>query len=224
MVARGTAESMRLRERSRRSERRRALIIRSPSACRSSSLTSCLLIRWSRRHKIRDQARSAAATVSVATRTEAIALTDRSSTRCGSMPGSMSIAVSRTTFWPISIIIATAITAVSLMMLFRNSVQPRAPNTRLRPLRSEMREASGKILSGTMRGGLWATEARTPAAVRRTAFGARGNDEYQHEEGRGQRGEERRLAGKSDFATLDRIVEPLFRWLFGFVLGVDVVA
>ena len=136
-------------------------------------MTSCLLIRWSRRQRIRDQARSAAATTTVATSTAAIVLTQRSSTRCGSMPGSMSIAVSRTTFWPISIIIATAITAASLMRLFRNSVQPRAPNTRLRPLRSEMREASGRILSGTMRGGLWATEARTPAAVRRMTVGRR---------------------------------------------------
>ena len=84
---------MRLRERSRRSERNRALIIRSPSACRSSSFSSCLLMRLSRRQRIRDQARSAAATASVATSTAATVLTQRSSTRCGSMPGSTSIAV-----------------------------------------------------------------------------------------------------------------------------------
>src|ERR1700734_2681284 len=69
--------------------------------------------------------------------------------------------------------IATAITAASLIRLFKNSVQPRAPNTRLRPLRNEMREASGKILSGTMRGVLCAREARTPATVRRIIVGKR---------------------------------------------------
>ncbi len=55
-------------------------------------------------------------------------------------------------------------------------------------------------------------------------LGARGNDEYEHEEGRGQRGEQRRLARKSDFAALDRIMEPLLCRLLGFVFGIDVAA
>jgi hypothetical protein len=129
-----------------------------------------------------------------------------------------------------------------------------------------MREASGKILSGTLRGVVCATETRTPATVRRITvgirkrvaaltrgparartssprsirhpagssmrptsavrrgFGVGGNDEYEHEEGRGQRREQRRLAGKGNLAALDRVMEPLFRRLLCFVFRVDVAA
>ncbi len=55
-------------------------------------------------------------------------------------------------------------------------------------------------------------------------FGVAGNDEYEHEEGRGQRGEQRRLPRKGDFAALDRIMEPLFCRLLSFVFRIDVAA
>src|SRR5260370_42464789 len=55
-------------------------------------------------------------------------------------------------------------------------------------------------------------------------FRMRGDHEYEHEEGRGKRGEERRLARKGDFAALDRIVEPLFCRLLSFVFRIDVAA
>ncbi len=51
-----------------------------------------------------------------------------------------------------------------------------------------------------------------------------GNDEYEHDEGRGERGEQRRLSRKGDFAALDRIMEPLFGRLLSFVFRVDVAA
>ena len=60
-VARGTAVIIRLRARSRASERSRDLTIGSPSDCLSSSLTSCLVMRRSCRQWKRDQTRSTAA-------------------------------------------------------------------------------------------------------------------------------------------------------------------
>src|SRR5579871_5198552 len=66
---------------------------------------------------------------------------------------------------------ATIATAVSLRRLLKYSMAPRIPKRRWKPLRGEMREKSGMIRSGTIRGAACATEATTPAHVRSAAVG-----------------------------------------------------
>ena len=197
-------------------------------------------MRLSRRHKMRDQTRSAAATASVATSTAAIVLTASPRMRSGRGPGIVVHRGQDDALLTDQHHAGHASTAAALIRLLPNSTSPRAPNTRRRPARGEMREKSGMMRSGTMRGAAWATEATTPASAssattgqRKSAGGggeragqrqrvlaardppaggvvedsdqpgeqrggAARDDEDERDQGRRQRGEQRRLARKRD--------------------------
>ena len=147
-VARGTAAIMRLRWRSRASERRRALTIGSPSACFSSSLTSWRVIRSSRCQKMRDQTRSAA------TSTMAATATVESRRGCPS-PASAPAAPRLHEHGVRDVMLGcpqhagsrASVTATSLKTDFRNSIWPCAPNSRFQPLAIDRRDSCGCMRS-----------------------------------------------------------------------------
>ena len=129
---------------------------------------------------MRVQARSAAATTSVATSTAAIASRHRSSARCGR--GRIDVhRREQDDRWPMSI--APRPGRRGELQQALHEFGPAAQHRRADASRRAAKGAdkSGMIRSGTKRGGFCATDARRPAAIRRITVGrrkrARGDDE-----------------------------------------------
>src|SRR6266702_5020912 len=172
-VARDAEAIIRWRERSRASERRRALISGSPSACLCSSLISCRVMRSSRRQWKRAQARSIATRTMVAMQ---IAETIRIAMLriiSGSATGSVYIASNALASEVRSTKATTTVTETSLKSDLANSTSPCVPKIRLQPCIGEIRERSGMMRSSTRRGAFCSSDAASPNTAMMTTNGTR---------------------------------------------------
>ena len=116
-------------------DRIRDLTIGSPSACLNSSLSSCLVMRNSRRQWKRAQTRSSATRTIVAmliADTSRIAVVRTSS---GTAVGSPNNAFTVTASSACKTIVTTMLIAINLKTDFANSTRPWLPNIRPQPLR-----------------------------------------------------------------------------------------
>src|SRR6266702_3572128 len=172
-VARDAEAIIRWRDRSRASERRRALISGSPSACLCSSLISCLVMRSSRRQWKRAQARSIATSTIVAMQiaeTIRIAMVRIIS---GNATGSVYIASNALASDERSTKTTTAVTDTSLKSDFANSTRPWVPKIRLQPLTGEIRERSGMMRWSTRLGAFCSSDAASPNTAMMTTNATR---------------------------------------------------